>query len=185
MPAPAAAKFNDDRPTPGKSAGGARLDLERHIPALCLSLGGKLALHAKRHSARDLGLDLCEWRIIQVLGALGRTTIFDIADMIAMDRGGTSRAVAGLEDRGLVQRQSDPADRRRSFAALTEDGAALHETVVAFAMAREERLLRDFTLEERAVLRGMLGRLISEAETMILEQWTPDKDTPPSGGTRR
>ena len=152
----------------------ARIELHQHVPALCLSLGGKLALHAKRHSAKDLGLDLCEWRIVQVLGASGRATIFYIADQIAMDRGGTSRAVARLEDRRYVERQSDPADRRKSCIALTEKGWHLHNAIVAFSLAREERLLSGFSQEERVHLRKFLNHLIDEAETIISEQWTPE-----------
>ena len=75
-----------------------RVDMDSHIPALFVILGGKIGLHAMRHHARGLGLDLREWRIVQVLGSDGRSTIFAIADRIAMDRGGTSRSVARLEE---------------------------------------------------------------------------------------
>ena len=152
----------------------ARIDLSEHVPALCLTLGGKVALHAKRHSAKQLGLDLCEWRIVQVLGAEGRSTIFDIADRIAMDRGGTSRAVARLESNGFVAREDDPTDRRKSFAILTHEGWTLHDAIVQFSLAREDRLLRKLSDAERKQLRDMLNTLISEAETMISEQWTPE-----------
>ena len=72
-----------------------RVDMDSHIPALFVTLGGKIGLHAMRHHARGLGLDLREWRILQVLGGDGRSTIFGIADRIAMDRGGTSRSEPG------------------------------------------------------------------------------------------
>ena len=156
------------------SEAGAHIELGNHVPALCLMLGGKLGLHAKRHSARRLGLDLCEWRILQVLGAEERATIFHIADCIAMDRGGTSRAVGRLESNGYVARESDPADRRKSYVVLTGKGRELHGCIVAFAIAREERLLSDFSPEDRTRLRKMLNRLIAEAELMIGEQWSPE-----------
>lgn len=151
-----------------------RLDLDAHIPALCLKLGDKIALHAKRHNARDMNLDLCEWRIIQVLGAVQRATIFDIADRIAMDRGGTSRAISRLEDSGLVVRQTDRLDRRRSYIALSESGLAQHALIIQFALAREERLLQKLSPEDRQHLRKMLRLLIDESESMLTQQWTPD-----------
>lgn len=150
-----------------------RLDLDRHVPALCLTLGGKLALHAKRHSAKQLGLDLCEWRIVQVLGAEERATVFHIADCIAMDRGGASRAISRLEKTGIVAREDDPSDRRKSLIALTEKGWDLHATIIGFALAREERLLSTLSEPDRQRLRKMLIALIVEADSMIVEGWTP------------
>ncbi len=149
------------------------INLTEHIPALCLALGSKIALHAKRNGATPLDLDLSEWRIIQVLGALGQSTIFDIADRIAIDRGGTSRAVVNLERNGYVVRENDPDDRRRSFVALTKEGWQLHRKVVAFSRAREERLLQSLSSTDRQRLRGLLNTLVSEAHLMLDESWEP------------
>jgi DNA-binding MarR family transcriptional regulator len=120
-----------------------------------------------------MNLDLCEWRIIQVLGAVERATIFDIADRIAMDRGGTSRAISRLEKTGLVERQVDRVDRRRSYIALSDAGQARHDQIIGFAVAREERLLQKLSPEDRAHLRKMLRLLIEESELMLTQQWTP------------
>ena len=149
------------------------IDIDDHIPALCLILGGKVGLHAKRMSAQQLGLDLGEWRIIQVLGADGRSTIFEIADRIAMDRGGTSRSITHLEKHGVVKRVEDPQDRRRSLISLTKDGWTLHSEIVRFARSREERLLRHLTPADSAHLRKLLRTLINEADDMMAEGWAP------------
>ncbi len=150
-----------------------RVDMDSHIPALFVTLGGKIGLHAMRHHARGLGLDLREWRILQVLGGDGRSTIFGIADRIAMDRGGTSRSVARLEKRGLVTRTDDPSDRRRSYVQLTDEGWAVHDEIARFALAREARLLRNFSPGDSARLRKFLNALVAEADEMIAEGWAP------------
>ena len=108
-----------------------------------------------------------------MLGGDGRLTIFGIADRIAMDRGGTSRSVARLEKRGLVIRQDDPSDRRRSYVALTDEGWAIHDEIARFALAREERLLKNFSPGESARLRRYLSALLAEADAMIAEGWSP------------
>ena len=165
-----AAAQSGTRPSPG---GNLRVDMDSHIPALFVTLGGKIGLHALRHHARARGLDLREWRIIQVLGGDGRSTIFAVADRIAMDRGGTSRSVARLENRGLVTRQDDPSDRRRSYVELTDEGWAVHDEIARFALAREERLLRNFSTGDSARLRRYLNALAAEADAMIAEGWSP------------
>ena len=151
-----------------------RVDLKSHVPALFVTLGVKIGRHADRHHARLLGFDLREWRIIQITGDGGRSTILEVADTLGMDRGGTSRSIARLEERGLLTRQDDPKDRRRSFVELTRDGWALYDEIVQFALAREQRLLRKFSADEQAVLREMLNIVHAEADEMLAEGWVPD-----------
>ena len=109
----------------------------------------------------------------KLLGGAGRLTIFGIADRIAMDRGGTSRSVARLEKRGLILRRDDPSDRRRSHVELTNEGRAVHDEIARFALAREQRLLRNFSAGDSARLRRYLNALVAEADAMIAEGWAP------------
>lgn len=149
------------------------IDLDLHLPAQLYALGARISQHAQRANARPLGLDMCEWRAIQILGRVGASTINEIADSIAMDRGGTSRAITRMEKRGLVRRVPDGQDRRRSPVALTETGFDLHRKVVRFALAREERLTRTLSADERATLAALLNRLDTEAKAMLASEWRP------------
>lgn len=149
------------------------VDLDNHIPALLFALGAKISLHAQRENARELGLDMCEWRTIQILGLDGVSTINNVADRIAMDRGGTSRAIARLEKRGLVQRHGSTQDRRTSSVELTLIGTGLHEKVASFANARAERLTRELSVDEINALTGILKKLDLEISEMVLTHWRP------------
>ena len=148
------------------------VDLESHVPALLVILGSKLGLHASRQSARQHGLDLTEWRIMQILGSEGRSSIIHIADLIGIDRGGASRAIARLEDRGILARYADSSDRRKSLVELTAEGGALFTDISRFALQREERLLRRLAPSERVLLRRMLNALIDEADQLLEENWS-------------
>ena len=149
------------------------VDLDRHLPALLFSLGAKISLHAQRENARGLGLDMCEWRVVQILGRDGASTINQVADRIAMDRGGTSRAIARLENRGLVRREAGKKDRRKSVVTLSLPGESLHRKVAAFANAREDRLTRGISTAEKADLTRLLGKLEQEVDAMLETGWRP------------
>lgn len=153
------------------------VDLDLHLPALIFALGSKISLHAQRENARALGVDMCEWRTIQILGRDGPSTINQIADRIAMDRGGTSRAIARLEKRGLVQRLADQQDRRKSTIRLTKTGDHLQTQIADFANAREARLTQSLSSQDKQVLIGLLSGLTLEIDEMLKTGWRPE-DSP-------
>jgi DNA-binding MarR family transcriptional regulator len=52
----------------------------------------------------------------------GPLRIGDLADREGVSAPTATRVVASLEELGLLSRTSDPADRRTSYIALTEEG---------------------------------------------------------------
>jgi DNA-binding MarR family transcriptional regulator len=65
--------------------------------------------------------------------------------------------VRALEERRLVERHRDAADRRRLVLALTADGRRLLGRYRSRVAALEERMLRGLSPEESAALRHGLG----------------------------
>ena len=151
------------------------VDFDSHLPALLSTLSNKIGLHALRACARKLNLDLREWRAIQVLGMYGKSTINEVVDRVAMDQGGTSRAIARMEDRGLLARESDATDRRRSLVELTKQGIKLHREIAQFALEREKHLLRRLSTSDCVKLKKILTILIQEADDMLNENWLPSR----------
>ena len=150
------------------------VDLDAHLPAQLFALGAKISLHAQRENARDLGVDMCEWRTIQILGRDGASTINHVADRISMDRGGTSRAIARLDKRGIVQRSTTADDRRKSVIDLTDKGWTLHSRIADFANAREQRMMCKLSGRERRDLAYLLKKVTTEIDTMLADKWRPE-----------
>jgi DNA-binding MarR family transcriptional regulator len=116
---------------------------------------------------RDVhGLSLTEWRVVAILGRFPDLTATDIMARGAMDKVPVSRAVARLEERGLVRREADSEDRRRLTLRLTPRGVRLFNAVVPEALAYETRLLSALEPEEAAQLDTLLGKLLASARSL-------------------
>ncbi|MGX1675500.1 MarR family winged helix-turn-helix transcriptional regulator [Streptomyces sp. NPDC055400] len=64
-----------------------------------------------------------------------------------------------LEDRDLVRRRRDPADRRRHIVQITEAGKAAVTKLDAAIGCVEDELFADLTAQERDTLRSLLARV--------------------------
>lgn len=65
-----------------------------------------------------------------------------------------------LESGGLCERRRDPADRRRHFVEITPAGRKALERIDEAVGAAEREIFGDLTAAERALLRGLLERVV-------------------------
>ncbi|WP_432535209.1 MarR family winged helix-turn-helix transcriptional regulator [Kineococcus arenarius] len=81
----------------------------------------------RRFAADDVwgGLSLREYDVLHTLSRCptGRTRLGELSEQVHLPQPSLSRLVDRLERRGLLARETDPADRRGVVVALTEDGA--------------------------------------------------------------
>jgi DNA-binding MarR family transcriptional regulator len=136
-----------------------RLDLAHYVPALLTFLANKLTRSGSALYRARFGVGITEWRILSLLALEPGITANRICQVIGFDKGPVSRSVAFLQESGFVTVETDAADARRHRIALTADGLALHDRIIAVALERERRLLAPLSPEERRVLIGLLNRL--------------------------
>ena len=151
----------------------ASVDLDRHMPALCNTIGGYVSRLVLASCAAEHGIGILEWRILLVLGGESPLEISQIADRVAMDRGGCSRAISALEERGTIERVSHAADRRRSPVRLTAAGRRLSDKLVRFARATNQELLSVLSPAEQEQVIDCLNRLRVKAIDMYTSEWRP------------
>jgi DNA-binding MarR family transcriptional regulator len=72
--------------------------------------------------------------------------------------------VDGLEERALIERRRDPADRRHYALYLTGDGTAFMKELGRLGAAHEDAMTEGLTADERAVLNDLLSRLAARQE---------------------
>ncbi len=76
------------------------------------------------------GLSATQFIVLNMLGeANSRTGAADLARRLNVDVTTTMRTAETLSSRGLLHKERDPADRRRSFLALTAAGREVHARI--------------------------------------------------------
>ncbi len=99
-------------------------------------------------------------RMLEALAAAsGPLSVGEIADAVGVDQPRASRLVQQSVELGLVRREADPDDARRTRIALTDEGRAL---VRGFRDDRRDAVagaLQGFTDAERTELARLLAKL--------------------------
>lgn len=79
----------------------------------------RLARQLRQHSPG--GLTPSQWSALATVETHGPLRIGDLAEREGVTAPTATRVVASLEEAGLLSRASDPADRRTSYIALTDE----------------------------------------------------------------
>jgi DNA-binding MarR family transcriptional regulator len=80
----------------------------------------------------------------------------EVARRMAVDRTTMVALIDDLEDKGLVQRQQDPDDRRKNVVVLTDAGRTTLRRATAATREAERRLLGSLSDDESALLKKAL-----------------------------
>jgi DNA-binding MarR family transcriptional regulator len=91
----------------------------------------------------------------------GQMSQQDLADALHLDRTNVVGLLNELEDRGLVMRERDRADRRRHFVKITPPGMRALERGEQQLGPIEDRVLAALTEQERETLHELLLRAVA------------------------
>ncbi|MGH3439520.1 MAG: MarR family winged helix-turn-helix transcriptional regulator [Sciscionella sp.] len=116
------------------------------------------ALLTERHE-RDWGMDRAGYLLLRTLETVGPTTINGLAEAVGLDGSTVTRQVATMQDAGLVQRATDPEDRRCSIIRPTKQGVARMAEYRARRRDNVAKLTEGWSAHERRTLSKMLGKL--------------------------
>lgn len=90
-----------------------------------------------------------QFRVMARLYREGPQCLSDLAELQGVSLPTMSKLVQGLETRGLVGRERDAADRRRSVLALTSEGREAYESLLRCTEQHIVEWIRALSVPER------------------------------------
>jgi len=108
------------------------------------------------------GLPALHFHVLQTLAEAneGRLRLQELAEAVRHSQSGTTRLVDRLEREGLIGRHSCEADRRVTWALLTEKGKAQYEAALpVWRSFLTDHLHKGLTADEAETLRQLLAKL--------------------------
>jgi DNA-binding MarR family transcriptional regulator len=131
-----------------------------HLPSFVPFRLNRLAVAVSNYLSviyrERFGLDVPEWRVLVTVGPERGCTAQYIAGSTRMHKTRVSRAIAHLEELGLMERTSSTHDRRAMELRLSKAGRRMYQELVPLALERERALLSCLDKDE---LRGFMVAL--------------------------
>jgi DNA-binding MarR family transcriptional regulator len=140
------------------------LDLERFLPYRLDILAESVSRGLSQIYKDKYGLGVPEWRVLAHLGQYAPITAKAIGAHSRMHKTKVSRAVAALEELGLLARSDSDEDRREELLSLTGKGKAAYDDLAPKAADFARHLLDDLSATERRVLEHAIDRLLKRLE---------------------
>ncbi|AGZ39498.1 MarR family winged helix-turn-helix transcriptional regulator [Actinoplanes friuliensis] len=102
-----------------------------------------------------------DFAVLAALEEYGPLSQAEIGRRLGLDRNDVNGILNRLEGNEQVERQADPADRRRNIVTLTDTGRAHLDDLQQHADAVQDELLAGLDPAERRQLQTLLGKLLS------------------------
>jgi DNA-binding MarR family transcriptional regulator len=112
-------------------------------------------------------LDRAAYVILRHLQATGRQNVTALADRLNLDGSTVTRQVTALERDGLAERRADPNDGRGTVIEATALGLKQVDAVAKARRTLYDRLLRDWSADDRRQLADVLRHFNESAEAYM------------------
>ena len=132
----------------------------RNLPRLLLQARESLMVRT-RPSLREHGLSDQQWRVLRVLGEHGTVETGRVAREAYILGPSLTGVLARMERDGLVRRERDPADQRRTVIEATAKGRKMVERLSHSVEAHYQWLEQSLGKQKLARLYELLDELIA------------------------
>jgi DNA-binding MarR family transcriptional regulator len=110
------------------------------------------------------GITPTRYSLLSVLHGNPGSRPGQIAEALRVKPSNLAALLAQFEADGLIERLTDPAERRAVLIRLTEAGTALFDAIHPLVLAQEARVMASLSVPEQAELRRLLRRVATTPE---------------------
>ena len=108
----------------------------------------------------DFDVSPSQYKVLMTLGETGPLCQQRLAELIGVDPRNTVPIVESLVERSLIEREVDPADRRRRVLDLTRTGRGIARDLASIGAEIERDILRPLSQADQARLRQMMLEIL-------------------------
>jgi homoprotocatechuate degradation regulator HpaR len=135
--------------------------VHRNLPRLLLQAREAVMAHT-RPSLREHGLSDQQWRVLRVLGEHGTVETGRVAREAFILGPSLTGVLARMERDGLIRRERDPADQRRTVVEATARGRKMVERLSSTIESHYQWLESTLGKQKLAELYRLLDELIEQ-----------------------
>ena len=168
------ADFQDEYPGGDTTCTEAYASLCRTGEALLGELDRRIVLTFDMHQAAATALAVID-------GAAAPLTPSQVSNRVLIPSATMTATLDLLERRGWIRRTPNPGDRRSVLVEITPDGRAAADQLLPGIRAVERSILSALTQDERALLLGLLAKVLARAAEVAAEPPEPLKGQRASG----
>jgi homoprotocatechuate degradation regulator HpaR len=132
----------------------------RNLPRLLLQARESLMAHT-RPSLREHGLSDQQWRVLRVLGEHGTLETGRVAREAYILGPSLTGVLARMERDGLIRRERDPADQRRTVVEATPKGLKVMDRLSTTVEGHYQWLEQSLGKQKLTQLYALLDELIA------------------------
>lgn len=117
--------------------------------------------HIERHTAKiyaKYGLTIGQFAVLEALYHKGDLTVGQVQEKILSSSGTIPVITRHLEERGFIEKLSDPNDKRKNILHLTSKGLDLIKKVYPENEKELIKLMQCWSLEEQKLLQALLKK---------------------------
>lgn len=136
-------------------------------------LGNNLVTH--RYLERRFRMPVQAWSSLYAAGMFPGIRAKEIARLFPRPQNTISRALALLEQRGLVRQEVSAEDGREKLVFVTEAGQRLWAELLATNRRRQQEVFAPLTAEERRTF-ASLARKLAQGPALLATETMPARD---------
>ncbi len=155
---------NHKKPAPGELS---EFELGQFFPYLVRIYYRAVSEAVSQAYSGDMGLNVSHWRTMAVLGPERAMSASEIVAYSSMDKVTVSRAIKGLQERGLLRRDVDGDDKRRAVLRLTQEGRSCFAKIVPCVEKLSAKCLHGLSANEQKQLISLMERVRINSERIL------------------